>query len=757
MTPEERNNAVTSSTQREELIKVGDIVRMWQEARWRLGLRIGDIGLRERGVKVKGWKAGASRRAGLVGTGKGGVSRVGDMDVGDFQDDIREVSGKVEGPDEVNASGSEVEVEVTFSTEGLGPESGKWEKEPEERRELVEVEPNAEGNTSIPQSAPRRMTEEECTREIELIKEEMKRRQEWMTSRGYDYQDPQKSLQYNWDRNRRRELDQAEKAALNKGKWAVPPQIRDQWVRESLSKWKEGRRIRARVTAGVMREHFPRATWDNDERIHAFWKEIESGGMDAQGMMERVWCTSQQSSSEKNNDPRHLTTNSDTDSAPSNDSNSAPRELLPASGAENDKSDPAQTVYEDISTEQKTFMPSTSPPTQNAIESAGPAPPTAITTPASDSSDLDGLGDMLSDLIKQNKVKPDDLALASAKQKDIQETPSPARIRNVTTDVKLKTEIERLDTVLKKKSNLIAMIKEMGINVSPEEAAILAADARLVERIEREKREKREQREQKSKYCSWRRLPISGRQDVEREVREEMEKEKAEVKESEKESSVPPPATRQEEAKQNDSSSAVVEEEKSEEVIETETESSEKSLEDLEKDMGDADAEMLKAARFLAGRYVFLCSLIFTTHPSSLSYSLNSWTIPNSLPLTSSHPVPTASYPNHLRQQIASEQCNFKLTRPYHSFAAKEATMKAHLSRRLTYHSILILRPERKKGETGSLAPVGIVLPESERSEEGKGADGGQGRGGKEVGKEVRISISHDGDFATAVCLAVDE
>ncbi|MAD87654.1 MAG: hypothetical protein CL912_32240 [Deltaproteobacteria bacterium] len=70
--------------------------------------------------------------------------------------------------------------------------------------------------------------------------------------------------------------------------------------------------------------------------------------------------------------------------------------------------------------------------------------------------------------------------------------------------------------------------------------------------------------------------------------------------------------------------------------------------------------------------------------------------------------------------------------------------MKAHLSRRLTYHSILILRPERKKGETGSLAPVGIVLPESEN-------------GGEEGGKEVRISISHDGDFATAVCLAVDE
>ncbi|KAG4426928.1 hypothetical protein IFR05_017589, partial [Cadophora sp. M221] len=50
-------------------------------------------------------------------------------------------------------------------------------------------------------------------------------------------------------------------------------------------------------------------------------------------------------------------------------------------------------------------------------------------------------------------------------------------------------------------------------------------------------------------------------------------------------------------------------------------------------------------------------------------------------------------------------------------FAAKEATMKAHHSRRLTYHSILILKPEQEEGAgvRGSVAPVAIVLDESER------------------------------------------
>ncbi len=66
--------------------------------------------------------------------------------------------------------------------------------------------------------------------------------------------------------------------------------------------------------------------------------------------------------------------------------------------------------------------------------------------------------------------------------------------------------------------------------------------------------------------------------------------------------------------------------------------------------------------------------------------------------------------------------------------------MKAHHSRRLTYHSISIMRPALNM-ETGSLPPVAVVLPESGEMDEGQ---------------IVKLSISHDGDYATAVCLAPD-
>ncbi|KAH7309344.1 hypothetical protein BKA65DRAFT_543546 [Rhexocercosporidium sp. MPI-PUGE-AT-0058] len=135
-----------------------------------------------------------------------------------------------------------------------------------------------------------------------------------------------------------------------------------------------------------------------------------------------------------------------------------------------------------------------------------------------------------------------------------------------------------------------------------------------------------------------------------------------------------------------------------------------KSLADLDKEMGIADLALQKAAQFLAGR-----------------------------------------------------------------FAAKEATMKAHTSRRLTYHSILILKPDARPNTEGSLAPVAIVMDEGVRGNglsvessgdrggvEGEGERGGKGDegvevgGGKVVGKEVRISISHDGDYATAAAASID-
>ncbi|KAI9051275.1 hypothetical protein LZ554_005376 [Drepanopeziza brunnea f. sp. 'monogermtubi'] len=84
-------------------------------------------------------------------------------------------------------------------------------------------------------------------------------------------------------------------------------------------------------------------------------------------------------------------------------------------------------------------------------------------------------------------------------------------------------------------------------------------------------------------------------------------------------------------------------------------------------------------------------------------------------------------------------------------FAAKEAVMKAHHSRRLTYHSICILKPPPRRDVPGSVPPIAVVLPEVGEGEEEE-SDGGLGRA-----EEVRISISHDGGFAVASCLARDE
>jgi hypothetical protein len=74
-------------------------------------------------------------------------------------------------------------------------------------------------------------------------------------------------------------------------------------------------------------------------------------------------------------------------------------------------------------------------------------------------------------------------------------------------------------------------------------------------------------------------------------------------------------------------------------------------------------------------------------------------------------------------------------------FAAKEAAIKAHYNRKLTYHSIAIHRPPITDPSEGSQPPVAVILPESGKWEEGQ---------------EAKISISHDGDCATAVCLAID-
>ncbi|OAA61315.1 4'-phosphopantetheinyl transferase [Cordyceps fumosorosea ARSEF 2679] len=76
-------------------------------------------------------------------------------------------------------------------------------------------------------------------------------------------------------------------------------------------------------------------------------------------------------------------------------------------------------------------------------------------------------------------------------------------------------------------------------------------------------------------------------------------------------------------------------------------------------------------------------------------------------------------------------------------FAAKEAAIKAHAHRRLTLHDVVIeRRAEGARSETlGSGPPVARIRAAEEDAEEDESA---------------LISISHDGDYATAVCLAHD-
>ncbi|KAK0714668.1 4'-phosphopantetheinyl transferase superfamily, partial [Lasiosphaeris hirsuta] len=73
-------------------------------------------------------------------------------------------------------------------------------------------------------------------------------------------------------------------------------------------------------------------------------------------------------------------------------------------------------------------------------------------------------------------------------------------------------------------------------------------------------------------------------------------------------------------------------------------------------------------------------------------------------------------------------------------FAAKEAAFKAHPWRRLGFHDVVIQRAgfEGREGEVeGSGPPVARI----------KGAEGEQ---------MAMVSISHDGDYATAFCMGFD-
>jgi holo-[acyl-carrier protein] synthase len=73
-------------------------------------------------------------------------------------------------------------------------------------------------------------------------------------------------------------------------------------------------------------------------------------------------------------------------------------------------------------------------------------------------------------------------------------------------------------------------------------------------------------------------------------------------------------------------------------------------------------------------------------------------------------------------------------------FAAKEAAMKAHPHRRLTFHDVVIERRPVEGPTLGSGPPIARI-----RSGEGEVED-----------TSALVTISHDGDYATAVCIGYE-
>lgn len=69
-------------------------------------------------------------------------------------------------------------------------------------------------------------------------------------------------------------------------------------------------------------------------------------------------------------------------------------------------------------------------------------------------------------------------------------------------------------------------------------------------------------------------------------------------------------------------------------------------------------------------------------------------------------------------------------------WAAKEAVKKAFPQRNLAWHDVVIERKMAAEGQgEGSRAPVALV------------------KDGKRGWEEVAVSISHDGEYATATCI----
>ncbi|KAG6004497.1 hypothetical protein E4U21_001035 [Claviceps maximensis] len=86
-------------------------------------------------------------------------------------------------------------------------------------------------------------------------------------------------------------------------------------------------------------------------------------------------------------------------------------------------------------------------------------------------------------------------------------------------------------------------------------------------------------------------------------------------------------------------------------------------------------------------------------------------------------------------------------------FAAKEAAIKAHSHRRLTFHDIVV---EKRLGVPGGEDRLGSGPPVARIKAPAGTGSGANDDGDGDGDVSALISISHDGDYATAVCVAHD-
>jgi holo-[acyl-carrier protein] synthase len=135
-----------------------------------------------------------------------------------------------------------------------------------------------------------------------------------------------------------------------------------------------------------------------------------------------------------------------------------------------------------------------------------------------------------------------------------------------------------------------------------------------------------------------------------------------------------------------------------------------------EKDAGEEDTALWRAATFMAGRYAELC----------MSF--------------------------HLRTPI--------LTKPPSRFAAKEAAFKAHPHLHLGFHDVLILpmgdAQKLLSGEDTTTKVMSVFSSRTPRAPVAIIRTTDLAADGERSTQVARISISHDGDYATAVCMGFE-